>query len=121
MAVCPALVAVLLARRAEAGTWGLWHAVPYAQAGNPASWVLGQILFSMAFRVLIVELTGGPNPPLLGAVSMHATYNIAWQVLLHLGTHYSPWATLLVTGLGLALVLVRPPDPTASRHRARPD
>ena len=36
--------------------WGLWHVVPYVQAGHSAGWVLGQCVFSVVFRLLLVRL-----------------------------------------------------------------
>ena len=96
--------------RAPAGlliglTWGVWHAIPYLQAGNAVDWVAGQVLFSTVFRLLIVEAIAGATAPLLGAVLMHASYNLAWQGLLSAGGTYSPWATTGVAVVALMVLL----------------
>lgn len=86
-------------------TWGVWHSVPYLQAGNPAGWVVGQVLFSLVFRLLIVGATSGMAAALLLAVILHATYNLAWQGVLASGSNYSPWTTSGVTAVCLVIVL----------------
>lgn len=71
-------------------TWGGWHAIPYLQAQNSVSWVVGQVLFSVIFRLLIVETILAADTPLLAAILLHATYNLAWQTILLSGNIYSP-------------------------------
>ena len=86
-------------------TWGGWHAVPYVQAENPIPWVVGQVLFSILFRLLIIELSSQAAMPLLAAILLHATYNLAWQVILLSGMTYSPWTTATITTVVLAVLV----------------
>jgi hypothetical protein len=66
---------------------------------------VGQVLFSILFRLLIIELSSQAALPLLAAILLHATYNLAWQVLLS-GMTYSPWTTATITAVVLAVLVV---------------
>lgn len=97
--------------------WALVHAIPYAQAGNPASWVVWQCLFSIAFRVAMVmafDLTGGS---LSVVVVLHATYNVAWGVYPTQGSHYDPLLATVTTALVAAGLAAVPALRAASTRR----
>lgn len=90
--------------------WGLWHVVPYLQAGHSAGWVVGQCVFSVVFRVLLVRLALWQQGSMWPAVAAHASYNLAWSLSPHAGAAYNPWAAAgLTTALAaITRVLTRP-------------
>jgi uncharacterized protein len=53
---------------------GLWHVVPYLQAGHSAWWVAGQCVFSVVFRVLLVRLALWQRGPMCPAAAAHASF-----------------------------------------------
>ncbi|KWT62892.1 hypothetical protein ADL21_05585 [Streptomyces albus subsp. albus] len=57
--------------------WAAWHLVAYVQAGRPALWIAGQVLGSVAVRVLIVRLVADAGGTVLIAVVVHTTINLA--------------------------------------------
>lgn len=83
--------------------WGLWHVVPYVQAGHSAGWVVGQCVFSVVFRVLLVRLALWQRGSMWPAVAAHASYNLAWSLSPDAGAGYDPW---LAAGLTAVLAAV---------------
>lgn len=83
----------------------LWHVVPFAQAHPSANWVLGQCLFTVAFRVILVWLYNKMGQSLFAVVVFHAMYNVAWQMFPNRGSSYNPWIVASITGL-IALVVL---------------
>ncbi|MBI5231517.1 MAG: CPBP family intramembrane metalloprotease [Coriobacteriales bacterium] len=77
--------------------WGVWHAIPYAQANPSAAWVLGQIAFSVSFRVLLAWVYFGSGSSLFAAIVCHASYNVAWQLFPNHGSFYDPWIAAALT------------------------
>ncbi|MEV6982744.1 CPBP family intramembrane glutamic endopeptidase [Sphaerisporangium sp. NPDC051017] len=59
--------------------WAAWHVVPYIQQGHGPGWVVGQCVFTIGFRIVLVHLyaagTGATGPTLA-----HAAYNVSWSV-----------------------------------------
>jgi uncharacterized protein len=82
--------------------WALWHVVPFAQAHPSAVWVLGQCLFTVAFRVILVWLYNSAGRSVFAVVICHAMYNVAWQMFPNRGSSYNPWMVAAITG-GVAL------------------
>ncbi len=83
--------------------WGLWHVVPYVQAGHPAGWVLGQCVFSVVFRLLLVRLALWQQGSMWPAVAAHAGYNLAWSLSPDAGAGYDPW---VAAGLTAVLAII---------------
>jgi membrane protease YdiL (CAAX protease family) len=92
--------------------WSLWHVVPWLQLGHGGTWILGQSLFSVALRVLLVALAVRSGAGLWPAVLAHASSNVAWAVSEGAGASYDPWVAASLTA-GAAAVLAR-------RLRTRP-
>ena len=112
-----ALVAALVI----GGFWALLHVVPYIQAGNNASWVVGQCVFTVAFRVVLVWLYGVTGDSLFAAAICHAAYNTAWQLFPNQGSGYNPWITAGLTALvALFAVAVFGPRTLAGSRAAHP-
>jgi deazaflavin-dependent oxidoreductase (nitroreductase family) len=82
--------------------WASWHVIPWAQAGNSLSWIIGQYLFSIVFRMMLVRLTVASGHTLWPAVIAHASYNIAWSLSPNSGAGYNPW---VVAGFETAVVV----------------
>lgn len=87
------------------GVWALWHVIPYAQAGHPPAWIVGQCVFSILFRVLLVRLTVASGGSVWLAVVCHAAYNVAWALSPHAGEGYDPWITAALTA-ALAFAMI---------------
>jgi len=79
----------------------VWHAIPLVQTGNTSQWVVGQILFSFAMRILIIEIYCLFNYHAIVAILMHASYNVAWQLFPNSGSFYNPWSAALCTVLAI--------------------
>ena len=89
----------------------IWHFVPYIQAQgiDNISWIIGQCLFIIVFRVLrawIYEMTNGS---VFDVSLCHASSNTAWQLFPNRGSGYNPWVTTgLLTGALLIAVSLSP-------------
>jgi uncharacterized protein len=87
--------------------WALWHVIPFAQAHPSAIWVLGQCLFTVAFRVVLVWLYNNAGRSTFATIVCHATYNVAWQLFPNQGSGYNPWIVAAITGfVGIVVTLV---------------
>jgi uncharacterized protein len=84
--------------------WALWHVIPFFQVHPSASWVVGQCLFTVAFRVLLVWLYNNTGRSVFAVVVAHAMYNVAWQLFPNRGSHYNPWIVAAITAL-VALIV----------------
>lgn len=85
--------------------WALWHLIPYLQAGYGPAMLLGQLGFTVVFRMLLVQMTvrGGGAPVV--AVAGHASSNVAWT-LLAAGGIYSPIASAVAVGLVVVVLAI---------------
>ena len=84
----------------------IWHVVPFAQAGNSATWIAGQCLFTVVFRIVIVEIYNGSGKSVAATSVTHASYNVAWQLFPNRGSGYDPWVTTMVTAVAVTAFLV---------------
>ncbi len=71
--------------------WALWHVVPWVQGGGTVSWVAGQCVFTVAFRVLLVRLALASGALMWPATLAHASYNTAWALCPGAGAGLDPW------------------------------
>jgi membrane protease YdiL (CAAX protease family) len=83
----------------------IWHVVPFCQAHPVGAWILGQCVFTVAFRLLLAWIYNASGRSLGATVIGHAAYNTAWQLFPNNGSGYEPWITAAVTCI-LALVVV---------------
>lgn len=107
------------------GFWAAWHIIPFWEAGNGAAWIVGQCLFSVVLRVILVRLTVIARMSIWPAVVCHATYNLAWSLSPESGAHYNPWIAGIVCACAAAfLYLIRRASPgtqsTSAATIARP-
>jgi membrane protease YdiL (CAAX protease family) len=84
--------------------WAVRHVVPFAQVHPSVSWVLGQCLFTVVFRVVLVGLYNNTGRSVFAVCVCHATYNVAWQLFPNRGSNYNPWIVASITGMA-ALVI----------------
>ena len=82
-----------------------WHVVPFWQAHPAVSWVFGQAVFTVAFRVAVAWIYNVSGRCLMAAVVCHAGYNTAWQLFPDRGSGYDPWTTAGLTWLVVALIV----------------
>jgi len=75
----------------------VWHVIPFYQVHPSASWILGQCLFIVAFRVLIAWLYNVSGHSLFASVVCHASFNTAWQLFPNQGSGYDPWIAAAIT------------------------
>jgi membrane protease YdiL (CAAX protease family) len=79
--------------------WAVWHVVPFAQGHPSVAWVSGQLLFTVAFRVVLVWLYNNTSHSVFATIVAHATYNVAWQLFPNRGSAYDPWIVAAITVL----------------------
>jgi membrane protease YdiL (CAAX protease family) len=84
--------------------WALWHVVPYVQGGHDAAWVVWQCVFSVVFRVLLVQLYVAGGRFVVVPVLAHASYNVGFAVFPVAGSHYDPAGTAVGTALAAAAI-----------------
>jgi membrane protease YdiL (CAAX protease family) len=104
--------------------WALWHVIPFVQANRSTSWILGQCLFTVGFRVSLVWIYDVAGRSLMATTFCHAAYNTAWQLFPNQGSGYDPWVTAAITWLlvvGIAIPLgMRFPSATNKRIERAP-
>lgn len=93
--------------------WMAWHFVPFLQTGNSTSWVLGQSVYTLALRVLIVHGFVWSGGSVFAAALIHAVSNVGWSLFPNFGSHYDPWMTsvLLCLVIGVLVVFVTGEQP----------
>jgi uncharacterized protein len=84
--------------------WAAWHIIPFSQAHNPPAWIVGQCLFTVATRVLIVWLYNNTGKSVFIAVLYHAMLNVASVTLQNYGLIYDPVLTGILVILAAAAV-----------------
>lgn len=84
------------------GVTAIWHLVPYVQGGNSARWIAGQVVFTVAGRVVLVWIYNNTARSVLAAVVVHQMSNMSWNLFPNNGSHYDP----VVTGIITAIVAV---------------
>lgn len=90
--------------------WAAWHVIPWLQAGHPASWVVGQIVFTVLLRVLLVAVYRNTGRQVAAPVLLHATANLG--LIPGDGVLYDPLlAAALVAPLVVLVSDLRIPSP----------
>lgn len=95
--------------------WAVWHAIPYAQAGNGPSWIIWQSLGTVAFRVIIVWLYTNTRR-VFAATLFHMTTNVTWVLFPEVGTTTRAVTALLAGAVAVAVTLLWGPR-TLARYR----
>lgn len=81
-----------------------WHLIPFIQTNHSLTWIIGQLIFSFVFRILIIQIYIVSGKMGLLSVFMHATYNLAWQAFPVNGSMYNPWSVSLISII-IAIIL----------------
>ena len=84
----------------------VWHVIPFRQAGHALTWILGQCVFTVGFRVVVAFVYNASSRSLFAAVLCHAAYNTAWQLFPSQGSGYDPWITAVLTWVVVGVVVV---------------
>ncbi|MEW2386693.1 CPBP family intramembrane glutamic endopeptidase, partial [Micromonospora sp. NPDC047707] len=100
------------------GAFGaLWHVVPYLQGNHSGTWIIGQCVFTVASRVVIVWLYNSSGGSLLVAILFHAMSNVGSGAFPNSGSHYDPVITGAITAaVALAIILL-----TDRQNHTEPD
>ncbi|GCD38701.1 CAAX amino protease [Streptomyces chrestomyceticus JCM 4735] len=94
--------------------WASWHLVAYAQAGRSAAWTAGQVLGSVALRILMVRLYDSSGGIVLTVVVVHTAINVVESVFPGFTGHAAPALVLgAAASLTAALVTFLGPGPRA--------
>lgn len=96
--------------------WAAWHAVPFAQVHPSALWVMGQCLFTVAFRVVLVWLYNNTGRSVFAVGVCHASYNVAWQLFPNRGSNFNPWIVASITGMAALVITLGWRAQTLSRR-----
>lgn len=99
--------------------WALWHVVPMAQVGRSAEWITGQVLFLVAFRVVLVWLYNNTRRSVFAVALCHATANLSWQLFPNQGSHYEPRLMALIAIVAAGVFAVGWGPATLARSRGR--
>ncbi|MEU4203002.1 CPBP family intramembrane glutamic endopeptidase [Streptomyces sp. NPDC026294] len=96
--------------------WAAWHLVAHTQAGRSAAWTAGQVLGSVAVRVLMVRLYDSSGGIVPTAVAVHTTINVAESVFPGWTDHAAP---ALVPGVRFPPAARLPQLPLGDPQHAR--
>lgn len=92
--------------------WAIWHIVPHLQTGRSASWIVGQSVFTVLFRVVLVWLYDNTGGGILAPALCHASYNVAWSSFPRAGSHYDPSLAAAVMAAAVAFIIASRWAPT---------
>ncbi|MBO3752875.1 CPBP family intramembrane metalloprotease [Streptosporangiaceae bacterium NEAU-GS5] len=84
--------------------WGVWHIVPYAQAGHGPGWIAWQCLYTLALRIVLGWIYENTNRSVFATIVCQATSNISWFVFPNAGSHYDPVFPAGIASAGVVLV-----------------
>ena len=87
--------------------WGLWHVLPFLQAGRGAEWIAWQVAQSLALRLVLFQLWARSGS-IWPAVLAHAAYNLCVFLLPGYGAAYDPATTTLTTAVAAAALWTWP-------------
>jgi membrane protease YdiL (CAAX protease family) len=98
------------------GFGAAWHVIPFAQANPSVSWVFGQCVFTVGFRVVVAWIYNVSGHSLVAAVVCHTAYNTAWQLFPNQDSGYDPWITAALTWFVVVVVSIFGAWTLAGRH-----
>lgn len=93
--------------------WAVWHSIPYVQTGNATSWILWQVLYAIALRILIVWIYNRTGKSVFAATVLHTMVNVSWTLFPNYGSHFNPFVTGSLAWVTVLIVLAlwRPSRP----------
>lgn len=86
--------------------WSGVHVIPDIQGGQTLGWIVGQRLFSVALRVVMVWLYNNAGKSLFAVILMHTMDNVSVFAIFpgNGGSHYIPAVTAALTALAALIV-----------------
>lgn len=96
--------------------WAVWHGIPWSYIHN-LTWVAGQMIFTVAVRVLIVWLYNNTGKSVFAAVLFHDMVNVSNGLFPNNGSHYDPVITGTLTAITAVLVIFLWGRETLARYR----
>lgn len=85
--------------------WAVWHVIPYLQAQRAPSWIVWQLVFTIAARVLIVWLYNTTGKSIFAAILFHAMIDVTYSLFPNNGSAYNPAVTGVLTVLVAIVVM----------------
>lgn len=70
--------------------WALWHVLPWSQVPHAAGWIVWQALFTVAARVVMVQLYRRAGHSVLALVLFHAMIDVSDALYPVNGSYYNP-------------------------------
>jgi uncharacterized protein len=86
--------------------WSFWHIIPDLQNQKPVDWIVGQRLYSVALRILIVWTYNKTGKSVLAAILLHTMDNVSAFLFPNFGSHYNPFVTGVITWLAAGLAIL---------------
>ena len=86
--------------------WSFWHIIPDLQNQKPVDWIVGQRLYSVALRILIVWTYNKTGKSVLAAILLHTMDNVSAFLFPNYGSHYNPFATGVITWLAAGIAVL---------------
>jgi len=86
--------------------WGLWHVIPYIQAGNDPGWIVWQVIASILNRMLMVWLYCGSGKNFCTGVLYHMMINVSIFLYPIYGSFYDPALTSGLLGAVVLMVII---------------
>ncbi|MEU4835595.1 CPBP family intramembrane glutamic endopeptidase [Streptosporangium sp. NPDC023615] len=87
--------------------WGVWHIIPYAQAGHAPAWIVWQCVYTIALRIIIVWLYDNTGKSVFAAILCHTSSNVGWFLFPNSGSHYNPAVTGIIAALAVVCAVHR--------------
>lgn len=84
--------------------WELWHIIPFVSQGHDTLWIVGQVLFSVALRILMGYVFANTGRGLGLAVVMHTIANAFIEFLPGGVASYNPWMLAILGWATVAIV-----------------
>lgn len=86
--------------------WELWHVIPFISQGRSITWIIGQCLFGIAVRIIMVLIFSKTRYSLLPMLIIHASLNL-WPDFLPGGlSSYNPMIMAILTWTAVVILLV---------------
>jgi uncharacterized protein len=97
--------------------WAAWHIPGDLIANQPLDWIVGQRVYAIALRVLIVWLYSNTGKSILAASIFHGLDNVSFALFPNMGSHYDPAIIATLTAIATVIVTYLWGPQTLARYR----
>jgi uncharacterized protein len=91
--------------------------VPFAQIPQTPTWIIGQTLGMVPFRILIVWLYNNIGKCIFSAIIFHAMSNVSQFVFPNYGSYYDPFFTWIILVFTASIIISIWGSETLARYR----